>query len=82
GASGTYEQARARAFRLTVRAYESTRAAVAYVRRREGDVDELMPSLFGGRPRRRSAPEPEAPVDPGAPTDPSTPADPDATGTQ
>ncbi|HEU4408230.1 MAG TPA: hypothetical protein VFS43_23410 [Polyangiaceae bacterium] len=61
-----------------VRAYESTRTAVAYVRRREGDVDARMPSLFGGRPRRRSALEPEASVDPSAPTDPSTPTDPSA----
>lgn len=97
GKAGTYEQAQLRAFRLTVKAYGSTRSAVAYVRRREGDVDELMPSLFGGRPRRRGAAEPgvptaptgpSAPVDPkapdgpSAPVDPNAPADPDATGTE
>ncbi|MCU0686871.1 MAG: hypothetical protein MUF34_32265, partial [Polyangiaceae bacterium] len=81
-APGPYEEARLRAFRLLVRAYDATYAAVAYVRRREGDVDELMPSLFGGRGRRRGVSEPDAPAEPEAPTEPDAPADSQATGTQ
>jgi hypothetical protein len=52
------------------------------VRRREGDVDELMPSLFGGRGRRRSVSEPDAPTEPEGPAEPEAPADSQATGTE
>jgi hypothetical protein len=47
---------RDRVFKLTMRAYDETRAAVAYVRRRIGDVDSIMPSLYknSGKARPRS----------------------------
>ncbi len=74
--AGGYEAARLRAFRLLVQAYDSARAAVFYLRWREGDAEQLVPSLFGGRSRRRVEAEPEAPA--GG----EGGADPDATGTQ
>ncbi len=46
-APGPYEDERARAFRLLVRAYGQARRALAYLRWDEGDVDRLAPSLFG-----------------------------------
>jgi len=47
---------RDRVFKLTMRAYDETRAAVAYIRRRIGDVDSIMPSLYknSGKARPRS----------------------------
>jgi hypothetical protein len=68
------EKMRVRAFRLLVKVYDTARWAVSYLRWREGDVDELMPSLFGGRPRRRGATEPKAPAEPSGPADPGAPA--------
>lgn len=46
--------ARQRAFTLMMDAYESCRRAVFALRWREGDVDEVAPSLFASRGRRRS----------------------------
>ena len=37
------------AYTLFIEAYDEVRAAIAYVRRKEGDVDEIMPSLYAGR---------------------------------
>jgi hypothetical protein len=77
GGPGAYEQARLRAFRLMVRAYDSARAAVGYLRWREGDAETFVPSLFGGRRRRASESErPEG--EPGS----DGVADPNASGTQ
>jgi hypothetical protein len=77
GGPGAYEQARLRAFRLMVRAYDAARAAVGYLRWREGDAETFVPSLFGGRRRRASETErPEG--EPGS----DGAADPNATGTQ
>lgn len=70
------EAMRVRAFRLLLKVYDTARWAVSYVRWREGDVDELMPSLFGGRPRRRGATGPKVPAEP------SGPAAPRATGAE
>jgi hypothetical protein len=45
---------RAQAFTLLVRAYDELRRAIAFIRYHEGDVDEIVPSLYagrGGRPR-------------------------------
>jgi len=52
---------RERVFTLTMRAYDEVRAAVAFVRRREGDVDDITPSLYTGRARYR--PSPTTPTD-------------------
>ena len=43
---------RTRAFTLLVRAYDTCRRAVAYLRWAEGDVDTIVPSLFKRSPRR------------------------------
>ena len=37
------------AYSLFIEAYDEVRAAIAYVRRREDDVDTIMPSLYAGR---------------------------------
>jgi len=47
---------RLRVFALTMRAYDEVRAAVAFVRRREGDAEEITPNLYTGRGRSRAAP--------------------------
>jgi hypothetical protein len=52
---------RARAFTLFVRAYDETRAAVLYLRRRVGDADAIAPSLFAGRSNGRSGPAKDTP---------------------
>ncbi len=40
---------RQKAFTLLAQHYEEVRAAVAFVRCHEGDVDEYAPSLYAGR---------------------------------
>lgn len=52
------------AYTLFVEAYGEVRAAIAYVRRKEDDVDSIMPSLFAGRGGSRRKPEepPKPPV--------------------
>ncbi len=37
------------AYTLFIEAYDEVRAAIAYVRRKEDDVDTIMPSLYAGR---------------------------------
>ena len=49
---------RRRVFTLAMRAYDETRAAIAYVRRREGDVESIAPNLYSARGRNRPAPKP------------------------
>ena len=62
---------RLRAFTLFITIYEDVRRAVAYLRGRQGDADTIAPSLYPGRPRKRT-------TDPGgdttAPTVPQPPA--------
>ena len=55
------------AYSLFIEAYDEVRAAIAYVRRREDDVDTIMPSLYAGRNggKRKPAvdePKPTPPV--------------------
>lgn len=50
---------RDKAYTLTVRAYNEARAALLFIRREEGDVDTIAPSLWAGRggsKRREDAP--------------------------
>lgn len=54
--ASAYEDERRRSFWLFFRAYEESRRAVGYLRWHEGDVDELVPSLFTTRRRSREAP--------------------------
>jgi len=49
---------RQRVFTLTIRAYDDVRAAITFVRRREGDADSITPNLYTGRGRNRSAKTP------------------------
>jgi hypothetical protein len=48
-------EARTRAFTLLARAYDQVRRAVMYLRWDEGDADEIAPSFFLSRGRRRRA---------------------------
>jgi hypothetical protein len=43
-----------RAFTVFVRAYNETRSSIAYMRRDEGDVDRIIPSLYAARRARVS----------------------------
>jgi hypothetical protein len=43
---------RARAYTLFLLTYNEARSAVSYLRREEGDVDSIIPSLFSSRTRR------------------------------
>lgn len=43
---------RQKAFTLLLRTYNDVRAAVAFIRRREADVDSIVPSLYANRGRR------------------------------
>jgi hypothetical protein len=42
-------------FTLLVNAYGDARAAVAYLRRKQGDVDSIAPSLYAGRNTKKKA---------------------------
>ena len=59
------------AYTLFLEAYDEVRAAIAYVRRKEGDVDDIMPSLYAGRnggmKKKPAVDEPTKPVVPAAP---------------
>jgi hypothetical protein len=44
------------AYSLFIEAYDEVRAAIAYVRRKEDDVDNIMPSLYAGRNGGRKKP--------------------------
>lgn len=50
---------RMRAFTLVLHTYEEARAAIGYLRRKEGDLDSIAPSLYPGKSRRRAAEERE-----------------------
>jgi len=49
---------RERVFALTMRAYDETRAAIAIVRRREGDSESITPNLYTGKGRYRPPTKP------------------------
>jgi hypothetical protein len=51
-------EARERVFALTMRAYGETRAAIAFVRRREGDAESITPNLYTGKARYRPPTKP------------------------
>jgi len=56
----TPPERRVRAYTLFVNAYGQCRRAVTYLRWAEGDADEIAPSLFANRGRRKTTPEAEA----------------------
>lgn len=53
---------RQQAYTLLVRSYNDTREAIAFVRRKEGDVDDIAPSLYAGRGRRAAVVEEVVPT--------------------
>ena len=69
---------RERAYTLFVRAYDEVRRAISFLRWKQGDVDEITPSLYSGKAgRRRSEPTPSTPVAPvtsGVPASPGAPS--------
>ena len=58
---------RARAFTLLVDAYDEARRAISFLRWRQGDVEKVAPSLFGGRQRVRKKKEEDVTQEPEAP---------------
>jgi len=58
---------RQQAYTLLVRAYNDTRDAIAFVRRAQGDVDKIAPSLYAGRARRSGSAENATAPSPAAP---------------
>jgi hypothetical protein len=72
-------EARARAYSLMVNTYGEVREILRFVRRKEGDANEIAPSIFadrGGRPRRGATSETTPPAAPPAASEPATPASP------
>lgn len=65
------QAARQRCFTLFVRAYEEARRGVSFLRWREGDADEIVPSLYAVR-RRASDAKSEGPAAPSAPAEPGS----------
>lgn len=66
---------RARAFTLYVNCYNEIRRAVTYVRWNEDDIDDIAPSLYGGRKRQNAEPD-EKPAEPATPVPPTNNATP------
>ena len=54
------------AFTLFIKAYEEVRAAVQYLRRKQGDADSIAPSLYLSRGQRKKTAD-ESPADPAVP---------------
>ena len=55
--SAEAQATRARTFTLFVRAYDEARRAVTFLRWKEGDADEILPSLYQKRAKKRPAAE-------------------------
>jgi len=51
-------QKRRQAFTLLAKAYDQARRAISFLRWQEEDLDEIAPSLYAGRGRKKSAPNP------------------------
>jgi hypothetical protein len=60
---------RQKAFALFVRTYENARRAVLYLRSEAGDGDDIAPSLYANRARRK--PNEDEPAPPPPPSDPA-----------
>jgi hypothetical protein len=59
---------RSRAYTFFVRTYDEVRRAISFVRWDEGDVDDIIPSLFAGRARKKDDGIGDEPVTPITPT--------------
>jgi hypothetical protein len=55
------------AYTLCLEAYNEVRAAIAYVRRKQDDVDSIMPSLYAGRGNGKKKPAADEGQNPPAP---------------
>ena len=80
---------RSKAFTLFSRTYDDARQALLFLRRREGDVDSILPTLYPGRgaskkrsDERTAEPTPTEPGTPNGPTHgaPATATEPPSTG--
>jgi hypothetical protein len=69
------------AFTLFINAYEEVRAAVAYIRRKQGDAESIAPSLYAGRTASKKKPADEPDATTPAATPVVTPAQPAVPGT-
>jgi hypothetical protein len=69
---------RQRAFTQLIKAYDEARAAITFIRRREGDAEQIAPNLYAANNRRRKALEAAPAAPPPVPTAPA-PAPPAAT---
>jgi hypothetical protein len=64
---------RQRAYTLFLRAYDEVRRAISFLRWKQGDVEDITPSLYSGRAgRRRPEPTPGAPATSAPPGVPAT----------
>lgn len=59
-------QLRQRVFTLFVNAWDQVRRAVSYLRWNDDDVDDIVPSLYAGRTRRKTDAPPAPPEPPAA----------------
>jgi hypothetical protein len=55
---------RLRAFTQMIKTYEDARSAVGFLRRREGDAEQIAPNLYTGNARRKKVSDPEATIPP------------------
>lgn len=53
----TLAEERLRAFTYVIKIYDEVRSAISYLRRHEGDVEQLAPNLYTGKSPRRKAAE-------------------------
>jgi hypothetical protein len=65
---------RQQAYTLLVRCYNDVRNAIAFVRRNEGDVDDIAPSLYAVKGRRPTTEAVVAPAPSATPEAPAAPA--------
>ena len=70
--AGEAGERRRRAFTIFARAYKDAQRAVAYLRADQGDAEELAPSLFTARPKRRAEGDGAPESEPGSPESPAT----------
>jgi hypothetical protein len=59
---GEASRIRQKAFTLFMNVYEDARRAIQYVRSKEGDADDIAPSLYAGRSRQKPDEPPPAPT--------------------
>ena len=56
------------AFTLFINAYDEVRAAITYIRRKQGDAESIAPSLYAGRTVSKKKPADDNNDNPPAPT--------------